>query len=206
MGYWKLVQTPLARAGKPLVLSVLAWPPCGAWAWDGCHWRREARNQPTPSKKRMTRSQRKNVCIRALTFLTRTLLRLFIHRSRQQHESTRRTKLIHPPSPLEVRIPTLGCLHIGGGAHFVWAETTNVRGTAGHIQVHKGFSPLIRQFPHDVAGHCRCASTMRGQFPHWATPQSRAHAGVGRPCALCIVRAMLSRIDSDPLQQSLICG
>ena len=41
---------------------------------------------------------------------------------------------------------------------------------------------------------------MRGQFPHWATPQRREHAGGGRPFALCIVRAMLSHIDSDPLQ------
>jgi hypothetical protein len=46
---------------------------------------------------------------------------------------------------------------------------------------------------------------MRGQFPHCATPQSRANAGVGRLCALCIVRAMLSRIDSDPLQQKWFC-
>jgi hypothetical protein len=51
-----------------------------------------------------------------------------------------------------------------------------------------------------VAGHCRCASTIRGQFPYCATPQSRANAGVGRPFTLCIVHAMLSRIDSDPIQ------
>src|SRR2546430_5006857 len=54
--------------------------------------------------------------------------------------------------------------------------------------------------------HCRCASTIRGQFPHCAAPESRENAGVGRPFALYIVRAMLSRIDSDPVQQSGLCG
>ena len=42
--------------------------------------------------------------------------------------------------------------------------------------------------------------TIRGQFPHCATPQNRENAGVRRPFAVCIVRAMLSCIDSDPLQ------
>ena len=56
-----------------------------------------------------------------------------------------------------------------------------------------------------VAGHCRCASTIRGQFPHCATPQNRENAGVRRPFAVCIVRAMLSCIDSDPLQQRPLC-
>ena len=51
-------------------------------------------------------------------------------------------------------------------------------------------------------GHCRCASTSRGQFPYCATLQSRANAGVGRPFTLCLVRAMLSRIDSDPIQKT----
>jgi hypothetical protein len=50
-----------------------------------------------------------------------------------------------------------------------------------------------------VACHCRCASTMRGPFPSCTTSQSRENAGVGRPLARCIVRAMLSRIDSDPI-------
>ena len=57
--------------------------------------------------------------------------------------------------------------------------------------------------PGAVAGHCRCASTIHGQFPHCAAPESRENAGVGRPFALCIVRAMLSRIDSDPVQPKL---
>ena len=56
-----------------------------------------------------------------------------------------------------------------------------------------------------VAGHCRCASTIRGPFPDCATSQSRENAGVGRPFALCIVRAMLSHIDSDPIQQGEMC-
>jgi hypothetical protein len=59
---------------------------------------------------------------------------------------------------------------------------------------------LVRKLAFAVAGHCRCTSTIRGQFPHCATPQSRENAGVKRPFALCIVRAMLSRIDSDPIQ------
>src|SRR5262245_8601783 len=50
-----------------------------------------------------------------------------------------------------------------------------------------------------AAGHCRCASTIRGPFPYCATSRSRENASVGRPFALCIVRATLSRIDSDPI-------
>src|SRR5262245_12792580 len=53
-----------------------------------------------------------------------------------------------------------------------------------------------------VAGHCRCASTSRGQFPYCAMSQSRANAGVGRPFTLYTVRALLSRIDSDPIQRA----
>src|SRR5712691_6697645 len=67
-----------------------------------------------------------------------------------------------------------------------------------------GAGPLIRKAFFVVAGHCRCASTIRGQIPHCATPESRENAGVGRPFALCIVRVMLSRIDSDPIHQILI--
>ena len=59
--------------------------------------------------------------------------------------------------------------------------------------------------PHRVAGHCRCASPIRGQFSHCTTPESRENTGVGRPFTLGIVRAMLSCIDSGPLQQSNIC-
>jgi len=58
---------------------------------------------------------------------------------------------------------------------------------------------LVQKERFAVAGHCRCASTIRGQFLYCATPQSHVNAGVGRSYALCIVRAMLSRIDSDPI-------
>src|SRR5262249_61919595 len=49
-------------------------------------------------------------------------------------------------------------------------------------------------------GHCHCASTIRGQFRRCTTHQSRYNARVGRLFAPCIVREMLSRITSDPLQ------
>src|SRR5262245_33866740 len=45
---------------------------------------------------------------------------------------------------------------------------------------------------------------MRGPFPDWATSQSRAHAGVRRPFALCMVRVMLLRIASDPIHRCLL--
>src|SRR5262249_35109097 len=51
-----------------------------------------------------------------------------------------------------------------------------------------------------VVGHCHCASTIRGQFRRCTTHQSRYNARVGRLFAPCIVREMLSRITSDPLQ------
>src|SRR5215510_4421023 len=59
---------------------------------------------------------------------------------------------------------------------------------------------MMGSWPSPVVGHCHCASTIRGQFRRCTTHQSRYNARVGRLFAPCIVREMLSRITSDPLQ------
>jgi len=61
--------------------------------------------------------------------------------------------------------------------------------------------PRLLSMPGPVVGHCHCASTIRGQFRRCTTHQSRENARVGRLFAPCLVRAMLSRITSDPLQR-----
>lgn len=81
-----------------------------------------------------------------------------------------------------------------------WTSSASVAGRGALHLLPSAPPRLVQQGGFAVAGHCRCASTIRGQFPYCATPQSRANAGVGRPFTLCIVRAMLSRIDSDPIQ------
>ena len=55
-----------------------------------------------------------------------------------------------------------------------------------------------------VAGHCHCASPMRGQFPHCATPKDLYNSHVGNIIYPRIVRVRLSRIDSDPIHTTTI--
>ena len=49
-----------------------------------------------------------------------------------------------------------------------------------------------------------CVNNSRTVSPLSGAPEDRENAGVRRPFAVCIVRAMLSCIDSDPLQESML--